>query len=166
MVLRIIVIMHKLGFLDGHDKQPSGSDSQWQIILQHPRMMYYCIKIQQMIKKPWRESKHWWKGLVKEYDGFHEIKTWKLTKCKDAKLGNGNWPLTTKNVYKKKVHAITKEPCYQVRNCIRGFDMISGIHYDASFAPTPTNTTVKVVFAITLYYLQQLGPRATMETLE
>jgi hypothetical protein len=78
---------------------------------------------------------------VKEYDGFHEIKTWKLTKRKDAKLGNGNWPLTTKNVYKKKVHAITKEPHYWVRNCVRGFDMISGIHYDASFAPTPTNTT-------------------------
>jgi hypothetical protein len=101
---------------------------------------------------------------VKEYDGFHEIKTWKLTKQKDTKLGNGNHPLTTKNVYKKKVHAITKEPRYRVRNCICGFDMISGIHYDASFAPTPTNTTVKVVFTITLYYLQQLGPRATMET--
>jgi hypothetical protein len=112
------------------------------------------------------ESKHWWNGLVNDYDGFHEIKTWKLTKRKDAKLGNGNWPLTTKNVYKKKVHAITKEPRYRVQNCIRGFDMISGIHYDASFAPMPTNTTVKVVFAITLYYLQQLGPRATMETLE
>jgi hypothetical protein len=110
------------------------------------------------------ESKHWWHGLVKEYDGFHEIKTWKLTKQKDTKLGNGNHPLTTKNVYKKKVHAITKEPRYRVRNCICGFDMISGIHYDASFAPTPTNTTVKVVFTITLYYLQQLGPRATMET--
>jgi hypothetical protein len=45
--------------------------------------------------------------------------------------------------------------------------MISGIHYDASFAPTPTNTTVKVVFAIALYYLQQLlGPRATMTMLD
>jgi hypothetical protein len=44
--------------------------------------------------------------------------------------------------------------------------MISGIHSDASFALTPTNTTVKVVFAIALYYLQQLGPRATLETLE
>jgi hypothetical protein len=112
------------------------------------------------------ESKQWWEGLVKECDGFHEIKTWKLVKCKDAKLDNGNKPLTTKNVYKKKLHApVTKEPCYRVRNCIRSLDMISGIHYDASFAPMPTNTTVKVVFAIALYYLQQLGARATMEHL-
>jgi hypothetical protein len=112
------------------------------------------------------ESEHWWTGLVKEYNGFHEIKTWKLTKRKDAKLGNGNCPLTTKNVYKKKVHAITKEPCYRVQNCVRGFDMISGIHYDARFALMPTNTTVKVVFAMALNCLQQLGPRVTMETLE
>ena len=54
------------------------------------------------------ESKHWWDSLVKEYDSFHEINTWKLTKRKDAKLDNGNRPLTTKNVYKKKVHVITK----------------------------------------------------------
>jgi hypothetical protein len=56
------------------------------------------------------ESKQWWDGSVKEYDGFHEIKTWKLTKQKNAKLDIGNCPLTTKNVDKKKVHAITKEP--------------------------------------------------------
>ena len=42
--------------------------------------------------------------------------------------------------------------------------MIAGVHYDASFAPTPTNTTVRTVFAIALYYLQQLG--ATKETLD
>ena len=112
------------------------------------------------------ESKHWWESLVKEYNGFHEIKTWQLTKQKDAKFNNGNHPLTTKNIYKKKVHAITKEPCYQVRNYARGFDMISSAHYDASFAPTPTNTTIKVVFAIALYYQQQLGSRATMATLD
>jgi hypothetical protein len=58
------------------------------------------------------ESEHWWNGLVTEYDGFFDIKTWKLVKCKDAKLDHGNKPLTTKNVYKKKVHAITKEPRY------------------------------------------------------
>jgi Reverse transcriptase (RNA-dependent DNA polymerase) len=103
-----------------------------------------------------KEGKHWWDGLVKEYDGFFEIKTWKLIKHKDAKLGHGNKPLTTKNVYKKKVHAITKEPRYQVRNCIRGFEMIAGVHYDMTFAPTPMSMTVRTVFTL-LYFLQQLG---------
>jgi len=64
------------------------------------------------------EAKQWMDGLVKEYNGFFEISTWKLVKHKDAKLGHGNKPLTTKNVYKKKAHAITKEPRYRVRNCI------------------------------------------------
>jgi hypothetical protein len=103
------------------------------------------------------EGKHWWDGLVKEYNGFFEIKTWKLTKRKDAKLGHGNKPLMTKNVYKKKVHAITKEPRYRVQNCIRGFEMIACVHYGATFALTPTNTVVWTVFALALYFLQQLG---------
>jgi hypothetical protein len=45
--------------------------------------------------------------------------------------------------------------------------MIAGVHYDASFAPTPTNATVKVVFAIALYILQQLGiPMEDFERIE
>jgi Reverse transcriptase (RNA-dependent DNA polymerase) len=35
--------------------------------------------------------------------------------------------------------------------------MIAGVHYDATFAPTPTNTMVRTVFALALYFLQQLG---------
>jgi Reverse transcriptase (RNA-dependent DNA polymerase) len=103
------------------------------------------------------EGKQWFNGLLKEYNRFFDIKNWKLTKRADAKLGHGNKPLTTKNIYKKKLHAITKEPWYQVWNCIQGFNMIAGVHYDASFAPTPTNTMVRTVFAICLYILQQLG---------
>ena len=35
--------------------------------------------------------------------------------------------------------------------------MIAGIHYDVTFAPTPTNTTVWIVVGLALYFLQQLG---------
>ena len=56
------------------------------------------------------EKEHWFKDLVNEYDGFFDIKTWAIRKRKDVKLEHGNKPLSTKNVYKKKVHAITKEP--------------------------------------------------------
>lgn len=103
------------------------------------------------------EAEKWWDGTVKEYDGFFQLGTWKLIKAKDAKIGAGNKPLTTKNVYKKKLHAITNEWRYRVRNCIRGFDMIPGVHYDESFSPTPTNTTTRVVLAIALWMLQELG---------
>ena len=48
------------------------------------------------------ESKAWWNGLVNEYDGFFEIKTWKVIKRNNAKLDHGNKPLTTKNVNKKR----------------------------------------------------------------
>ena len=60
-------------------------------------------------------------------------------------------------MYKKKVHAITKEARWRVRNCIRGFDMIPGVHYDESFAPTPVNQSIRTVLAITLFILQELG---------
>ena len=52
---------------------------------------------------------------------------------------------------------MTKEIRYHVRNCVRGFDMIQGIHYDESFAPTPPNETIRTAFALSLWALQQLG---------
>ena len=44
-----------------------------------------------------------------------------------------------------------------MRNFIRGFEMIVGVHYDATFAPTPMNMMVHTVFALALNFLQQLG---------
>jgi len=35
--------------------------------------------------------------------------------------------------------------------------MIAGVHYDASFAPTPTNGMVRTIFALSLWKLEQLG---------
>jgi hypothetical protein len=35
--------------------------------------------------------------------------------------------------------------------------MIAGVHYDETFAPTQTNTMVRTVFVLALYFLQQLG---------
>ena len=58
------------------------------------------------------EAPHWTKGTWTEYDGFLTLGTWQIIKAKDADLSGGNKPLTTKNVYKKKVHAITKDPRY------------------------------------------------------
>jgi len=103
------------------------------------------------------EREQWWQGLLTEYDGFFNLGTWKLRKAKDCKLGAGNKPLTTKTVYKKKLHAITKEIRHRVRNVIRGFDMVPGVHYDESFAPTPPNETIRIVFALSLWILEQLG---------
>ena len=110
------------------------------------------------------EGEHWWNGLVTEYDGFFKIGTWLIKKAKDVDL-RGVKPLTTKNVYKKKLHAITKEWRYRVRNCVRGFTMIPGEHFDESFAPTPAASSVRIVLAITLFILQQLGV-ATEEDLK
>jgi hypothetical protein len=35
--------------------------------------------------------------------------------------------------------------------------MIAGIHFEVTFAPTLTNTMVQTIFALALYFLQQLG---------
>ena len=80
-----------------------------------------------------------------------------MTKAKDANLQHENKPLSTRNVYKKKLHAITKEARYRVRNCIRGYEMVPGVHYDESYAPTPTNASIRMVLAISLYFLDRLN---------
>jgi hypothetical protein len=108
------------------------------------------------------EKEQWWDGLKNEYDGFFAIKTWKILKAHEAKLGAGNKPLTTKNVYKKKLHAITKEPRYRVRNCLRGFEMIPGVHFDESYAPTPMSASVRLVLAISLSILTELCPESKL----
>jgi hypothetical protein len=35
--------------------------------------------------------------------------------------------------------------------------MIAGIHFDVTFAPSPMDTMVQTIFALALYFLQQLG---------
>jgi len=105
------------------------------------------------------EVEQWWQGTLTEYDGFLELGTWKLVKAKDAKLDHGNKPLTTKNVYKRKQHAITKAPRFRVRNCVRGFEMIPGVHFDESFAPTPTTSTHRIAMELSLYMLSKLSRR-------
>jgi len=101
------------------------------------------------------ESKQWFQGTMDEYDGFFKLGTWKVKKRKDVTLKMN--PLTTKNVYKKKLNLLTKAQRWKVRNVVRGFNMIQGVHYEESFAPTPSAQSVRTVFAISLYFLQELG---------
>jgi len=97
------------------------------------------------------------RGLVTEYDGLLQLGTRIIRKAHEAKLVAGNKPLMTKNVYKKKLHVVTKEIRYRVWNCVRGFNMIPWVHFDKSFAPTPSNEMIWIVFALSLWILEQLG---------
>jgi len=90
-----------------------------------------------------------------EYDGFFKLGTWKVKKRKDVTLKMN--PLTTKNVYKKKLNLLTTAQRWKVRNVVRGFNMIQGVHHEESFAPTPSAQSVHTIFAVSLYFLQELG---------
>ena len=61
------------------------------------------------------EWKHWRAGMFDEYDNFTKRKAWNV-----VPRPRGRKILRTKNVYKKKVFAITKLPRYKVRNCVLG----------------------------------------------
>ena len=104
------------------------------------------------------EAEQCWQSIWKEYDGLTELGTWKLVKAKDVKKDHGNKPLMTKDVYKRKVHAITKAPRFRVHNCVRGFKMIPGVHFDESFVPTPTTSTHQITMELSLYQLSKLCP--------
>ena len=99
------------------------------------------------------EGDDWWKGLDEEYcNCWFKRNAWHLV----DDPGNVEI-LGSKNVYKKKLHAITKDPRYRVRNVVQGYNMIQGVHYDEAYAPTPMVETVRMYFALTLHQLGLTG---------
>ena len=92
------------------------------------------------------EGEQWRKGLYEEYDNFFNRDAWEMVERQA-------WMqvLGTKNVYKKKLHALTKAIRYKVRSVIQGYSMIHGVHYEETFAPTPTNQTSSTMLAVSLY---------------
>lgn len=96
-------------------------------------------------------------GFDTMYDEFLKLGTWIIWKLHEVYIGTGNNPLTTKKVYKTKLHAVTKDIRFRVRTGERGFDMIPGVHYDENFAPTTASEKVRIMFCIALWILQQSG---------
>ena len=64
----------------------------------------------------------------------------------------GGKVLRTKNVYKKKVFAITRLPRYKVRNCVLGYKQIPGVDNTESYAAVVADQTIRTALGISLFY--------------
>jgi hypothetical protein len=91
--------------------------------------------------------KHWREGVFDEYDNFTKRAAWKSTP-----RPKGRKVLRTKNVYKKKLFAITKLLRYKVRNCVLGYEQIPGVDYTESYAAVVADQTIRTALGISLFY--------------
>ena len=107
------------------------------------------------------EREQWKRGKWSEFDNFMKRHAWKVI-SRDA-VPEGANILRTKNVYKKKTSPTTSEIIYKVRNVILGYMQIPGVDYTESFAPLADDISVKVAFALSLYYTSQYPPGAWVE---
>ena len=58
----------------------------------------------------------------------------------------------TKNVYKRKLFAITKLLRYKVRNCVLGYEQIPIVDYTESYAAVVADQTIRTALGISLFY--------------
>ena len=85
--------------------------------------------------------------MFDEYDNFTKRKAWNA-----VARPTGRKVLRTKNVYKRKVFAITKELRYKVRNCVLGYEQIPGVDYTESYAAVVADQTIRTALGISLFY--------------
>jgi hypothetical protein len=93
------------------------------------------------------EWKHWREGIFDEYDNFTKRSAWEGTP-----RPKGRKVLRTKNVYKRKLFAITKLLRYKVRNCVLGDKQIPGVDYTESYAAVVADQTIRTALGISLFY--------------
>jgi hypothetical protein len=90
-----------------------------------------------------------WEGAIKsKINNFYSRGVW--TKFPRSKL-NGRKPLGNRWVFKKK-NEQNGSIRYKGRIVVKGYVQIPGVDFTESFAPVATDATVRILFAIALYY--------------
>ncbi len=95
------------------------------------------------------EKKHWRPSIRGEIENFLSCDAW--TKFPLMRLPKGRKPIPCKWVFKKKM-----EPDYTTRYKSRvvvlGFRQIPGLDYNGSFAPVASDSSIRFVLVIALYF--------------
>ncbi|KAL7570757.1 hypothetical protein ACA910_014388 [Epithemia clementina (nom. ined.)] len=92
------------------------------------------------------KAAEWKSGLFSEYDNFMKRNAWEIKiRPKNARV------LKTKNVFKTKLLAITKEIRHKVRNCVKGYEQIPGVDYTESYAAVASDGTIRTMLGVSLY---------------
>jgi Reverse transcriptase (RNA-dependent DNA polymerase) len=100
------------------------------------------------------EKRKFWKpSLQSEVANFMDRGAW-IPCNKDEVLAKGFKPVGTKTVFKTKDEhdGSTK---YELRIVTKGYNMISGVHFQNSFSPVATDAAIHIVIGIALYSMNQ-----------
>ena len=104
------------------------------------------------------ESKKWAEAIKTEIKNFMDRKVWKKVSRKDTLERLKRKLITTKWIFKKKVE-IDNSIRYKARCVSRGFMQIPGVDFTESFAPVASDTAIRVIIGVYLYY-NKLNTRA------
>jgi hypothetical protein len=97
------------------------------------------------------ESKQWKESIKKEINNFLDRKVWKKVNRKTVLSELKRKLITTKWIFKKKVEQ-DKTIRFKARCVSRGFMQIPGVDYTESFAPVASDTAIRTIIAMFLYY--------------
>ena len=98
------------------------------------------------------EKDKWKTSVMNEINNFVSRGVWKKVKRNQVIGVVRKTPITTKCVFKKKIEQ-DGSIRYKARCVSKGFMQIPGVDYTESFAPVATDTAIRVVVGIFLYYL-------------
>ena len=98
----------------------------------------------------------WWKlAVTSEINNFLKRDAWKFVKKTEA-MNKGRRLIPTKHVFKKKIELDPKTGKEYVRYKDRivtlGFMQIPGVDYTESFSPVATDTAIRILLGLTLFY--------------
>ena len=68
--------------------------------------------------------------------------------CEVVPRPKGKTVLGTKTIFKQKIGKDRRIETYKCRFVAQGLRQIKGIHYDESSSPTPSQTSIRMVFGI------------------
>ena len=103
------------------------------------------------------ESKQWAEAIKTEIKNFMDRKVWKKVSRQDTMERLKRKLITTKWIFKKKIE-IDNSIRYKARCVSRGFMQIPGVDFTESFAPVASDTAIRVIIGVYLYY-NKLNPR-------
>ena len=102
--------------------------------------------IQEALSGP--EAEQWRKSVKEEFDNFIKRGSWKFVKREEA-AKKGKKIIGCRWVFKKK-HEKDGTIRYKSRIVSKGFMQVPGVDYTEKFSPIATDTTTRVVIALTL----------------
>ena len=94
------------------------------------------------------QDKDWFKSLHVELENFLSREAWEF--LMRSSLPPGRKTLRCRWIFKQKLDGTKKS-----RTVVRGYEQEPGVDFNESYSPLATNTTIRVVLSMSLYYSEE-----------